>query len=67
MDSDPFGEDCGAQATQEMKRKLNPFATNGNAPAITETIPKGILPKPLSLDRFVDIMMSARAIARALN
>ena len=55
VDSYPVGKYCEATATQEIKRKLNPFVINGNAPAIPDSEPKCILPKPLSLDRFRDI------------
>lgn len=55
VDSYPVGKYCEAKATQEIKRKLNPFVINGNAPAIPDSEPKCILPKPLSLDRFRDI------------
>ena len=40
-----------------MKQKFNPFL-GGNAPAIPNSPPRGILPKPLSLERFVALIMS---------
>ena len=49
---------CVSQEPQEIKRKLNPFVVDGEAPAILEKAPNGILPKPLSLVTFVALMTS---------
>ena len=35
--------DCGAQATRETKRKLNPFVEECEAPATQETTPNGVM------------------------
>ena len=68
---------CGAQATQETKRKLNPFVENCGASATQKNAPKGIMPpprmhglaspKPLSLDRFVALITSRSGASRNPN
>ena len=68
VDSQPGFEERGAQATQEMNRKLNPFLEGCEASATQETVSKGAtpseriqglaLPQPLSLERFVALIMS---------
>ena len=71
VDSYPKVEDCGAQATQQTKRKLNPFVDKCEASATQKTAPKGVMPskrmrgltldKPLSLEQFVALIMSPLA------
>ena len=68
VDSYPKVEDCGAQATQQTKRKLNPFVEECEASATQKIVSKGVMPpertrgltlaKPLSLEQFVALMMS---------
>ena len=48
-----------ANDTRE-KRKLNLLIINGNVPTIPDSPPKGILPKALSLNRFVALITSHR-------
>ena len=72
VDSYPDIEVCEALATQETKRKLNPFVEECEASATQETVPKGVmppkrmhdlaLPESLSLDQFVAIMSPPGAI-----
>ena len=67
VDSYPRVEDCGAQATQQAPRRLNPFVDECEASATQKTLPKGVMPaerkrelplaKPLSLEQFVALMM----------
>ena len=59
----PVDMKCGAQATQEIKRKLTPFVTDCGASATNEKAPTDVmppsrmrglaLPEPLTLERFV--------------
>ena len=68
VDSYPGVEDRGAQATREIKRKLNPFVEEREASATRETSPIGVIPpertrgltlaKPLSLEQFVSLITS---------
>ena len=77
VDSQPEVEDRGAQATREIKHKLNPFVEECGASATQETAPKGImpsermhglaLPKPLTLERFVALIMSPPGAIQSSN
>ena len=68
VDLQPEVGDRGAQATREIKRKLNPFVVDCEASATQETMPKGVmasermrglaLPKPLSLKQCVALLTS---------
>ena len=70
----PEFEDREAQATREMKRKLNPFVEEREASATRESSLKGVMPserqrelplaKPLSLEQFVTLMMSPPNLVR---
>ena len=77
VDSQPEVEARGAHATREMKRKLNPFLEKCEAAATQKPAPKGVmpselmhglaLPKPLSLERFVALIMSPPDLVRDPN
>ena len=77
VDSQPEVEGRGAQATWATKRKLNPFVEDCEASATQETLSKGIMPsermrgltlsKPLSLERFVALIMSPLGASRSPN
>ena len=77
VDSYPEFGGCGAQATQETKRKLNPFVESCGASATEMNAPKGImppprmhglaLPEPLTLDKFVALIMSRSGASRNPN
>ena len=68
---------CGAQATQDTKRKLNPFVEDCEASATRKNASTGImplnrmhglvLPEPLSLDKFAALIMSPLGASRSSN
>ena len=81
VDPDLGAEAREAQATREMKRKLNPFlreeTDERGASATRKTEKEGVMPpertrdltlaKPLSLDQFVAIMMPHLGVSRSPN